>query len=360
MTVLNGRKRGTRQPRATASWALGSGLAIVLLAAAICFPPQPSAAQAQQSYPAQAPQPYPAQAPQSYPAQAPQSYPARAPQRDPQIDIFVMLVRNAVTAANQGNLTGNYTVLRDLGGPAFRQRNSAAQLAVIFQRLRDQKVDLSPILIHAPVFTERPGIDQAGELQLVGFFPTEPLQIRFRLAFQRVQGGWMIDAVGIGTAPASARARRPRPSAHQRPPPPTWRASLPKPTRASTQQRRTTATERCRAAGFSPLSPPGTRRAGRVRWQGRRLPASGPTGRRRWAWGRGRRKGRRRGHHGFAGRPASGARRGGLRRIPVEHLENKHRQDQQQHGDQVDPQDEQRDGDGAGGLDARHGFESPR
>ncbi len=221
MTVLNGRKRGTRQPRATASWALGSGLAIVLLAAAICFPPQPSAAQAPQSYaaqaqqsypaqapqsyPAQAPQPYPAQAQQSYAAQAPQSYAARAPQRDPQIDIFVMLVRNAVTAANQGNLTGNYTVLRDLGGPAFRQRNSAAQLAVIFQRLRDQKVDLSPILIHAPVFTERPGIDQAGELQLVGFFPTEPLQIRFRLAFQRVQGGWMIDAVGIGTAPASAR-----------------------------------------------------------------------------------------------------------------------------------------------------------
>ena len=45
MTVLNGRKRGTRQPRATASWALGSRLAIVLLAAAICFPPQPSAAQ---------------------------------------------------------------------------------------------------------------------------------------------------------------------------------------------------------------------------------------------------------------------------------------------------------------------------
>jgi hypothetical protein len=191
---------------------------MVLLAAATCLPPQPSAAQSPQSYPAQAPQSYSAQAPQSYApqsyaaqapqsyvAQAPQPYVAQAPQRDPQGDIFVMLVRNAVTAANQGNLTGNYTVLRDLGGPAFRQRNSAAQLATTFQRLRDQKVDLSPILIHTPVFTGRPGIDQAGQLQLVGFFPTEPLQIRFRLAFQRVQGGWMIDTIGIGAVPAPAR-----------------------------------------------------------------------------------------------------------------------------------------------------------
>ena len=144
---------------------------------------------------------------------APQPSAAQAPQRDPQLDVPVMLVRNAVTAVNHGNLTGNYTVLRDLGGPAFRERNSAAQLAAIFQRLRDQKIDLSPILIHDPVFTEPPAINQAGQLQLVGFFPTQPLQIQFRLAFQRVQGGWMIDAVGIGTAPSPAQTRRPRPTA---------------------------------------------------------------------------------------------------------------------------------------------------
>ncbi len=154
--------------RAAVPWGFGNRLGTVLLAAAACFAPQPSLAQ--------------------------------APQRDPQSDVPVMLVKNAVTAVNHGNLTGNYTVLRDLGGPAFRERNTAAQLAAIFQRLRNQKSDLSPILVLDPVFTEPPAINQAGQLVLVGFFPTRPLQVQFRLAFQRTQGGWMIDEVGVGTA----------------------------------------------------------------------------------------------------------------------------------------------------------------
>lgn len=122
--------------------------------------------------------------------------------RDPQLDVAIMLVRNALAAVNQGNITGNYTVLRDLGAPAFRDRNSAAQLAAIFQRIRDQKADLSPTLLLEPVFTEAPGLNQAGQLQLVGFFPTQPLQVQFRLAYQRVGAGWMFDTVSIGTAPA--------------------------------------------------------------------------------------------------------------------------------------------------------------
>lgn len=124
---------------------------------------------------------------------------AQAPRRDPQLEIQEMLIKNAITAVNQGNLTGNYTVLRDLGGPSFREKNSDARLATIFQKLREQKADLSPILVLQPVYTERPVIDQSGELNLIGFFPTQPLQIHFRLAFQHVGNGWMIDTVSITT-----------------------------------------------------------------------------------------------------------------------------------------------------------------
>ena len=186
MNAVNSQQCGTCQSRAAVLQGLGNRLGLVFLAAAACcFASQPSSAQA----------------PQPYAVQGPQPDATQAPQRDPQRDVPVMLVRNAVTAVNHGNLTGNYTVLRDLGGLAFRERNSAAQLAAIFQRLRDQKVDLSPILVHDPVFTEPPAINRAGQLQLVGFFPTQPLRIQFRLAFQRVQGGWMIDEIGIGAAP---------------------------------------------------------------------------------------------------------------------------------------------------------------
>jgi hypothetical protein len=146
----------------------------------------------------------------------PSAVDAQAPRRDGQLDVQEMLVKNAITAVNHGNLTGNYTVLRDLGAPSFRERNSAAQLATIFQKLRDQKFDLSPILVLQPVYTQRPGIDQAGELLLVGYFPTQPMQIQFRLAFQHVGGGWMIDTVSISTAPAPqqmSQMRQPMPPA---------------------------------------------------------------------------------------------------------------------------------------------------
>jgi len=120
------------------------------------------------------------------------------PQPPPR-EIQIMLVKNAITAVNQANLSGNYTVVRDLGARGFRERNSAATLATTFAALRDQKMDLSPILILEPKFTEQPAITPDGRLSLVGFFPTQPLQVQFRLTFLWENGGWTIDSLGVGT-----------------------------------------------------------------------------------------------------------------------------------------------------------------
>ena len=144
---------------------------------------------------------------------------AQAPFAPRQGDVEAMLVKNALTAVNHGNITGNYTVLRDLGSAGFREKNSAAQLAAIFQNLRQQKVDLSPILVLDPQFIQAPALNPAGQLQLVGFFPTRPLQVRFALAFQRVEGGWMIDTLSVGainpqpqpSAALDSQARLPQP-----------------------------------------------------------------------------------------------------------------------------------------------------
>ena len=135
-------------------------------------------------------------------------------------DVEAMLVKNVLTAVNHGNITGNYTVLRDLGSAGFREKNTASQLATIFRNLREQKVDLSPVLILDPQFTQAPALNQAGQLELVGFFPTQPLQVRFGLAFQRVEAGWMIHTISIGavdpqpprnTSPADLQGRLPQP-----------------------------------------------------------------------------------------------------------------------------------------------------
>jgi hypothetical protein len=112
----------------------------------------------------------------------------------------LMLVRNALTLLNHGNLTGNYTVLRDLASPRFRQRNSAADLSGTFANLRLQKLDLSPILVIPPQFNQPPQI-VGDRLQMVGLFPTRPQAVQFALAFQQVEGGWMIDEISLRVAP---------------------------------------------------------------------------------------------------------------------------------------------------------------
>ena len=118
----------------------------------------------------------------------------------------VMLIKNTLTAVNHGNLTGNYTVLRDLASERFRRQNTAGDLAMTFANLRQQKLDLSPILVTEPQLTERPAADQHHRLQLVGYVPTRPQAVRFALIFQQINGGWAIDEISVAVAPIESVA----------------------------------------------------------------------------------------------------------------------------------------------------------
>lgn len=114
-----------------------------------------------------------------------------------------ILIKNTLVAVNQGNLTGNFTVLRDLSSPGFRARNSAGDLATIFQTIRQKKVDLSPVVTLEPVIAP-PRVTKEGLLMLEGYFASQPLRINFQLAYLKdANGGWMIDAVSVGVAPAN-------------------------------------------------------------------------------------------------------------------------------------------------------------
>jgi hypothetical protein len=119
-----------------------------------------------------------------------------------------LLIKNALISVNQGNLTGNYTVLRDLASPGFRERNSASDLGSIFANLRQQKIDLSPIVLIDPVITQSKFSKEQNQLRLAGYFPSEPVQVKFDLVYQRANpGGWMIHGVSIGTESAEANSR---------------------------------------------------------------------------------------------------------------------------------------------------------
>ena len=58
------------------------------------------------------------------------------------IEQALYLVRSTLLTLNDANLSGNYSVLRDLAAPDFQARNTAADLAQTFSDLRRRNFDL--------------------------------------------------------------------------------------------------------------------------------------------------------------------------------------------------------------------------
>jgi hypothetical protein len=119
-----------------------------------------------------------------------------APQIPPP-EALIVLTRSAVLALHHANVTGNYTVLRDLGAPGFQSANSAAQLSASFTVLRDQRVDLSQAALLTPHLTQGPMITPQGLLGLAGYFAISPVQVNFQLLFQRTGGQWRLYGVSV-------------------------------------------------------------------------------------------------------------------------------------------------------------------
>ncbi|WP_088342995.1 MULTISPECIES: hypothetical protein [Rhodomicrobium] len=117
-----------------------------------------------------------------------------------------LLIRSSIIALNQANQTGNYTVLQDLGAPAFRAGNDSARLAQIFAALRQRQIDLSPVLFFTPKLLAEPQLNPNGLLRLSGYFPTTPERVNFELIFQRIGTDWRIYGIGVNLSPADVTA----------------------------------------------------------------------------------------------------------------------------------------------------------
>jgi len=117
----------------------------------------------------------------------------------------LILVRGAILALDHANKTGNYTVLRDLGSPAF-QRNSAAQLGEIFAQQRDQRLNLGGVAVLEPQLTLMPQIEPNGMLRMAGFFPSVPMQVNFELLYTPVEREWRLYGISVNLAPAGPQA----------------------------------------------------------------------------------------------------------------------------------------------------------
>ncbi len=113
--------------------------------------------------------------------------------------LAVLLIRDAISAINHGNWTGNYTVLRDISAPNFSAANDATRLAAIFEPIRREGLDLSPVLVVDPVLEENVITQPGNRLKLKGYFPSLPRYIKFSALFEPVEGRWRLFGIGVSS-----------------------------------------------------------------------------------------------------------------------------------------------------------------
>lgn len=127
-----------------------------------------------------------------------------------------MLIRTTMVALHQANVTGNYTVLRDLGAGILRASNTASDLAVLFAPFREKQFNLAPSVLMDAVLDEKPKLTTNGEMRLTGHFPTKPQEIMFDMTFLYEGGAWRIALIQVGSRMAVASKDEGKPAAKPR------------------------------------------------------------------------------------------------------------------------------------------------
>ena len=130
---------------------------------------------------------------------------------------LVTLIKSTIMAVQHANQTGNYSVLRDLGSPVFRERFDQARLTAVFANLRSRGVSLSPVLFLAPNLTKQPEMTEGNELHVVGDFPTQPLQIQYEMLFLELDGVWRLNGLAVDAVPVQLSANAPAAAASTAP-----------------------------------------------------------------------------------------------------------------------------------------------
>jgi hypothetical protein len=138
-------------------------------------------------------------------AQPAEPKPAPVEAAPPNAEQIVVLLRTTILTLNDALWTGNFTVLRDVSAPGFREANSAARLGVIFDDLMQRRIDLSTAATLAPQLSEVPVVEpRTGMLRIKGFFPAQPQRVDFEMLFQLVGGRWRV--FGMSVQPVAAGA----------------------------------------------------------------------------------------------------------------------------------------------------------
>lgn len=123
---------------------------------------------------------------------------------------LILMIRGSLLTLNDALQTGNYTVLRDVAAPGFRDANSAAKLAMVFSKLAAKQVDLSGIAVMTPKLAGAPTVDpKTNRLYVKGVFESQPANLAFELLYEPVNGKWRVFGIAVNTEPGAVAMNEP-------------------------------------------------------------------------------------------------------------------------------------------------------
>jgi opacity protein-like surface antigen len=114
----------------------------------------------------------------------------------PAPEAMVIMIRSSLLALSQANQTNNYAVLSALGSDSFRSANSPARLGELFASFRSNNIDLAPVTLVNPILSQQPIIAN-GNLRMIGYFPTQPMQVNFDLQYEPTAAGWKLLGIAV-------------------------------------------------------------------------------------------------------------------------------------------------------------------
>lgn len=119
------------------------------------------------------------------------------------------MIWSTVAAVHHANLSGNYSVLRDISAQPFQINYNPAKLTEIFAGLRNSNINLSNALLVPPTYYEAPQMVREDLFRVKGLFQLRPISLTFDMFFQWEQGRWKL--AGIDIQPAEMVAAQPAP-----------------------------------------------------------------------------------------------------------------------------------------------------
>jgi hypothetical protein len=113
-----------------------------------------------------------------------------------------IMIKATLMTFNDANLTDNYEVFDALASQPFAEQFPPEKLSEAFKPFRDQGIDISGLLGYPPVEDPAPVIDAEGNLQLKGYFETDPSYVAYDLSFVgNDDGAWRVVAINVHVAP---------------------------------------------------------------------------------------------------------------------------------------------------------------